>query len=316
MRIGLFATGGTIAMRAEPGGGVAPRDGAHVLLSNGSVPEGISIEQFDIFAKPSASVSLADVAELARAIGTVSGLDGAVVTHGTDTLEETALALALMMTPNFPIVVTGAMRSADSLSADGPANLSAAIRVAASPEARGQGVLVVFGDEIHAAHLVRKVHTSRPHAFSSEPFGPIGSVSEQRVSFDFAVAAKLPQLALGPFVPVVPILMAGMDLEPETITAFDDSLIDGLVIAGVGGGHVSARAVPALERLARRKPVIITSRVGMGQTLRNSYAYPGGEIDLTHRGLLNGGRWRPSQARILLQLIISSGEDASNHFRS
>lgn len=317
MRVGLFATGGTIAMRRQAGGGVAPEDGTRALLAGTPLPAGLQVERFDIVAKPSASISLSDVAELARRIGEAAahGLDGAVVTHGTDTLEETAFALALMLSVDIPVVVTGAMRSADRVGADGPANLAAAIQIAADPGARGRGVLVLFGDEIHVAHLVRKVHSSRPHAFSSEPFGPIGHVFEDRVSFDLDARIDLPHLTPGATIPVVPIVQAGMDLEPEVILAFDHDGIDALVIAGVGGGHVSARAVPALEMLARRKPVVMTSRVGMGPTLRNSYAYAGGDIDLKQRGILNGGRWRPSQARILLQLIISGGGDPATVFR-
>lgn len=107
---------------------------------------------------------------------------------------------------------------------------------------------------------------------------------------------------------MVPILQVGLDLEPETLDAFHSPEIDGLVVAGVGGGHISARAVDAFEQLARTIPVILTSRVGMGETLRTSYGYQGSELDLVCRGAVNGGRWRPSQARILLQLLLSSGE--------
>ncbi|MGC4252116.1 MAG: asparaginase, partial [Sphingobium sp.] len=288
MRIGLFAMGGTIAMRQQAGG-IVPADGADILLASAGVPGDIVVEQQDLVLKPSASIGLSDVAALAAAIeaAAANGMDGAVVTHGTDTLEETAFALELMLASTIPVVVTGAMRSANSIGADGPANLAAAIRIAADPETRGHGVLVLFGDEIHAAHLVRKVHSGRPHAFSSEPFGPLGHLVEGTVSFDMASRVKLPRLTLGGAIPVVPILQAGMDLEPEAIRAFDSPSISALVIAGVGGGHVSARAAPDLEALARLKPVVITSRVGMGPTLQNSYAYVGGDIDLKVRGLIN-----------------------------
>ena len=309
MRIGIFTTGGTIAMRTVAGGGVVPRDGAAALLGDLTLPAGVTIAHEDVFAKPSASIDLADVRTLADRLraGFAAGLEGAVVTHGTDTLEETAFALALMLGPTRPVVVTGAMRSPDQAGADGPANLVAAIRVAMDPIATG--VLVLFGDEIHAAHLVRKVHSSRVHAFSSEPFGPIGHVEENVVRLEFESRTRLPRLELAGAVPVVPVIQTGLGLEAETIEGIGRAAIDGLVVAGVGGGHTSSAAVPALEALSRRIPVVITSRVGMGSALRASYAYAGGDIDLARRGLINGGRWRPSQARIILQLALSAGRD-------
>lgn len=311
LRIGLFAMGGTIAMRQQAGGGVSLEDGADALLASAGLPADIIVERRDMVSKPSASIDLTDVALLAHMLdeAEAGGMDGAVVTHGTDTLEETAFALALMRASPMPVVVTGAMRSADSIGADGPANLAAAMRVAAHADARGQGVLVVLGDEIHAAHLVRKVHSSRTHAFSSEPFGPLGYLADGLVRLDLASRLPVPCLSMGASIPVVPILQAGMDLEPDTVRAFDIPSIHALVVAGVGGGHVSARAVPALETLARNKPVVLTHRVGMGPTLQNSYAYPGGDIDLRNRGLIYGGRWRPNQARIIVQLALSAGED-------
>ncbi|VVT20028.1 Asparaginase [Sphingomonas sp. EC-HK361] len=309
--IALFATGGTIAMAPADGGGVAPSHGADALAAGLSLDAGITLERHDLFAKPSASISLADVQTIADAIEAAfaRGVEGAVVTHGTDTLEETAFALALMLGRGKPVVVTGAMRSAGEAGADGPANLTAAIRVAANPAANGQGPLVLFGQEVHAAHLVRKVHSSRPHAFSSEPFGPIGHVVEGHLRFELATIADLPRLSVGGAVPAVPVVQAGLDLEPETIGAFANAPIGALVIAGVGGGHVSARAVEAIDRLNDRIPVIIASRVGMGATLRESYAYDGSEIDLARRGILNAGRWRPAQARLLTQLALSQGQD-------
>lgn len=311
IRIRLIAMGGTIAMRREDGRGSTPRDGADELAGSTPLPSGVLVERQDLTLKPSASVTLADVADLCRAIAEAEaeGVTGVVVTHGTDTLEETAFALGLMRRGAIPVVVTGAMRSADSIGADGPANLANAIRVASHRDAGRHGAMVLFGDEIHAGHFVRKVHSGRPHAFSSEPYGPLGHVTEDVVRFEMASLVDLPHLTLGETasgrIPVVPILQAGLDLEPEAIRLFEAPEIDALVISGVGGGHVSARAAQELERLARMKPVVMTSRVGMGPTLSNTYAYAGGDIDLGKRGILNGGRWRPAQARILLQLLIS-----------
>ena len=311
MKIGVFATGGTISMAgSSPGIAVTPVHGAEALVGAASLGDAIEIERFDLFSKPSASMTLADAQAIADRLCNAfdSGLDGAVVTHGTDTLEETAFALSIMLGRTQPVVITGAMRSADDIASDGPANLSAALHLAASPAIDGQRPVVLFGDEIHAAHLVRKVHSSRRHAFSSEPFGLIGQIIEGQVRIELRALLEIRQLRLGERVPVVPILQVGLDLEPETLETFDNAAIDGLIVAGVGGGHIASRAVDAFERLARKIPVVLTSRVGMGETLRQSYGYQGSELDLVGRGAVNGGRWRPAQARILLQLLLSSHE--------
>lgn len=308
--VGIFSTGGTIAMTARAGEeGVAPQVGFDLLSPMRVLHPELTLEHVELFAKPSASISLTDVQQLADNIDERLRTDlcGAVVTHGTDTLEETAFALSLLMANPKPVVVTGAMRSPEAPGADGPANLASAILVAASPEAEDLGPAVLFGDEIHAPHLVRKIHSSRPHAFTSDPFGPIGHIVEGRLDLQMRPTFRQePLRACGP-VPPVPVIQAGLDLEPETVAAFSDAKIGALVIAGVGGGHVSSRAVDAIADIASELPVIITSRVGMGHTLSRSYAYGGSEIDLARRGVINGGRWRPAQARIIVQLLLSNG---------
>ncbi len=308
--VGIFSTGGTIAMtRPTDETGVVPTAGFDLLSPMRVLHRSLALEHVELFTKPSASVSLADVQHLADQIedGLRHGFCGAVVTHGTDTLEETAFALSLLMPVNQPVIVTGAMRSPEAPGADGPANLASAILVAASPEADGLGPAVLFGDEIHAPHLVRKIHSSRPHAFTSDPFGPMGHIVEGRLDLQMRPTLNREPLRTRGPVQAVPILQAGLDLEPETVAAFADARIGALVIAGVGGGHVSSRAVDAIADLASELPVIITSRVGMGHTLSRSYAYGGSEIDLARRGVINGGRWRPAQARIIVQLLLSDG---------
>ncbi|WP_283214592.1 asparaginase [Sphingopyxis sp. L1A2A] len=309
--IGIFSMGGTIAMTANAGGrGVAPQVGFDLLSPMRRLHPDLTLAHFELFAKPSPSVSLADVQLLCDQIEEKFrlGLCGAVVTHGTDTLEETAFALSLLMATAKPVVVTGAMRHPEAPGADGPANLASAILVAASGQADGLGPLVLFGDEIHAPHLVRKIHSSRPHAFTSDPFGPMGHIVEGRLDLQMQPTLKHRPLRVESPVLAVPVLQAGLDLEPETVAAFSDANIGALIIAGVGGGHVSSRAVDAIAALAMRMPVIITSRVGMGHTLSRSYAYGGSEMDLAQRGVINGGRWRPAQARIIVQMLLSVGK--------
>jgi len=306
-RLIILAAGGTIAMSDA----AAPRLDAKALAAAlPQLSDIADIETRDVLAKPSASLTLEDLALIAAsALEAATSADGVVVTHGTDTLEETAFALSLLAQTQTPIVLTAAMRRADQPGADGPANLLAAARVAASEAARGKGILVVMDDEIHAAPLIRKTHSFRTHAFSSAPFGPIGYVVEDRVRFALAPAAATPRLTYGGGAPVAPILEAGPGFERETLAAVAAGAIDGLVLSLPGAGHVAADAAPDLGCLAERIPIVFASRAGAGETLRSSYAYPGGEMDLIARGLIPGQSLDARKARIALQLLLSERAD-------
>ena len=311
-RIALLTTGGTIAMTAQGGGGgQLALDGAALSASMPGIEAVAEIEVRPVLAKPSASFTLGDLGRIAAAAQAAAGeRDGVVITHGTDTLEETAFALALLVRSEAPVVLTAAMRRPDQLGADGPANLAAAVRVAASPGAGGLGVLVVSDDEIHAGPLVRKTHSFRPHAFSSAPFGPIGWVAEGRVRIALKPALDLPQMAYAGGEPVVPILEAGPGLEPAVVEALA-GVADGLVVALPGAGHVAAEAVAPLAALAARRPVVFASRTGAGETLQSSYGFGGGEMELLAKGLVGAGPLDARKARVLLQLLLAEGADVA-----
>ena len=307
-RLAILAAGGTIAMTDH----ASPRLDARTLAD--ALPQLVDIAEIetrDVLAKPSASLTLADLALIAKtALEAGNSAHGVVITHGSDTLEETAFALSVLAQTQTPIVLTAAMRQADQPGADGPANLLAAARVATSETARGKGVLVVVDDEIHAGPLIRKTHSFRTHAFCSAPFGPIGYVAEDRVRFALQPVAAPPRLAYGGGAPVVPILEAGPGLERETLAALAAGAIDGLVLSLPGAGHVCADVSPDLGRLAERIPVVFASRTGAGETLRASYGYPGGEIDLISRALIPAQSLDARKARIALQLLLSMRADA------
>ncbi|HEY2660233.1 MAG TPA: asparaginase [Caulobacteraceae bacterium] len=307
-RIALLTTGGTIAMTAEAGGGGRLSLDAAALSASAPGLDAIAqVVTRGVLARPSASFTLDDLGLIAAAAThAAQEVDGVVITHGTDTLEETAFALALLTRTLTPIVLTAAMRRPDQLGADGPANLAAAVRVAASPLARGLGVLVVIDDEIHAGPLVRKIHSFRPHAFSSAPFGPIGWMAEGRVRIALTPAWALPALSHAGGAPVVPILESGPGLEPAVVQALA-GIAQGLVVALPGAGHVAAEAVAPLAALAADRPVVFASRTGAGETLRASYAFAGGEIELIQCGLIPAGPLDARKARILLQLLLAEG---------
>ena len=305
-KIIILSTGGTIAMTAESpqAGGNIKLGAAGLLAAIPDLGEIAIIEGRDVLAKPSCSFTLSDLKIISNAASKAAQeADGVVITHGTDTLEETAFALSLLVQTETPIVITGAMRRPDQLGADGPANIVAACRVAASPTARGKGVLVVMGDEIHSSAFVRKIHSFRPNAFSS--LGPLGWVAEDRVRFFLAPAQHPPRLSCGDAMPVVPILEAGICFEQEIVELLSSSTINGLVLNATGAGHIAAHVVPTLERIAERIPTIFASRTGSGETLRKSYGFPGSETDLIQRGLIPAGSLDARKARIVLLLALS-----------
>ncbi|HEY4275567.1 MAG TPA: asparaginase, partial [Rhizomicrobium sp.] len=299
MRIALLTTGGTIAMTASDKGANLGAMPPFVEMLGRVLPD-IEITLVPVLSRPSAGFSIADIAGIARAAQTAAAdHDGVVITHGTDVLEETAFALELLTRTDTPIVVTGAMRLANQPSADGDANLIAACRVAGSTAARGRGVLVVFDDEIHWAPLAKKRHAFRTHAFSSEPFGPIGWVVEGRVRFMLTPERRLPHLSWGGRETIVPILEAGPGLEPALVQNLPPC--DALVLALTGGGHVADTIPPILQ--AMTVPVVFASRAGAGETLTASYGFAGSEIDLIARGVIPA-RWLDGRrARIALAIL-------------
>ncbi|MER6288471.1 asparaginase [Streptomyces sviceus] len=308
--VAVISLGGTIAMTTQPDGGATPTLSVADLIAAvpGLADTGIHVEVRDFRRLPGASLSFSDLFELAATIESLA-VDGVVVTQGTDTIEETAYLLDLVTTGGMPIVVTGAMRHASMAGADGPANVLAAIRTAASTEARGTGCVVVFGEEIHAARWVRKTHATSPTAFTSYP-GPIGYVAEDRVRIlarpDAAPRIASPS-ATDPAVRTT-VFTVGIGDDGTLLQVLGDH-VDGLVVAAFGAGHVPMACVDALTDLAKRIPVILATRTGSGPVLRQTYGFPGSESDLLARGLISGSTLDPVKARILLQLLLMTGAD-------
>ncbi|WP_306972220.1 asparaginase [Streptomyces canus] len=307
--VAVISLGGTIAMTAQTDGGATPTLSADDLVAAvpGLAGTGIHVQVHDFRRLPGASLSFSDLFELAATIETLA-VDGVVVTQGTDTIEETAYLLDLITTGDMPIVVTGAMRNASMAGADGPANVLAAIRTAASTEARGTGCVVVFGEEIHAARWVRKTHATSPTAFTSYP-GPIGYVAEDRVRVlarpDTAPTIDRRSAATSVRTTVFTV---GIGDDGTLLQALSDH-VDGLVVAAFGAGHVPMACVDALTDLAKRMPVILATRTGSGPVLRQTYGFPGSESDLLARGLISGSTLDPVKARILLHLLLMTGTD-------
>lgn len=309
-RILVLSLGGTITMVPSASGGIAPKLGAAELVA--AVPalaEVADIEAHSPARLPSPSLTPARLVEVARAIeeAFAGGADGAVVVRGSDTIEESAFLLDLLVAGEKPVVVTGAMRGADAPGADGPANLLAAVRLAAAPEARGLGTLVVLNYDIHAARFVQKSHTALPSAFSSPLTGVIGLVAEGQPRL-YTRLARNPVLAAadGPPAPVA-LLKIAMGDDGRLLEPVADLGFAGAVIEGMGAGHVHADVAPKVGALAARLAVVLASRAMTGPVFTRTYGYPGGEIDLIDRGAVPAGYLSGLKARLLLGLALRGG---------
>ena len=310
-RIAVIALGGTISMTPDQAaGGVVPSLSAADITA--SVPElgDIAIlETRTLLQKPGPHLTLDDAWLLANTIdAALAACAGVVVTQGTDTIEEMAFILDLFVESDKPVVVTGAMRPPLSASADGAANLIAAVRTAAAPGAAGLGVTVVLNETIHAARFVRKMHTSGLAAFRSPLTGPIGWVTEGTVRIAMRPTRRRPLKIQGaPAGCAVALLTAGMGDHGGLIERVPEAGYDALVFEGFGAGHVSGAVADSIERVARKIPVVVASRTGIGETFTGTYGFPGSEVDLQKRGVVMSGWLDGPKARILLAALLMSG---------
>jgi L-asparaginase len=305
----VFGLGGTIAMRRSDGGGAVPALSPAELVEAvpGLAESGIDVDVVDFRQVPGASVTFADVDALVAEIGRCPS-DGIVVTQGTDTIEETSYLIDISYGGPKPVVVTGAMRNPSLAGPDGPANLLAAIQVAASPAAAGMGALVVFHDEIHAARRVRKTHTASPGTFRSPNGGPLGYVVEGDVRLLARVDNRTVVPASG--AARVALVTLGLDDDGVLLEGLADR-VDGVVVAALGAGHVPFGLVDPLVELVGRVPVVLASRTGAGSVLTRTYGFPGSESDLVARGLIPAGFLDPAKARVLLRRLLAGGADAA-----
>ncbi|GAA1575266.1 asparaginase [Kribbella sancticallisti] len=314
MSVALFTLGGTISMAGRTSEGVARLTGADLAAAVPGLAElPVPLEVQDVEAVPSANLTLATMLDVVDAASKAvsNGATGVVVTQGSDTLEETAFLVDQVWPHPQPFVLTGAMRNPTLAGPDGPANLLAATRVACSPAARDLGALVVFNDQIHAARWVRKTHSTSTATFASPNVGPIGQLVEGQVR----ILAR-PSRQDGVPGRAEPAELDAARVALYTVTLDDDGLLleglaethQGLVVAGYGVGHVPAALAPVFGALAERMPVVLTSRTGGGSVLRNTYSSVGSESDLLSRGLIDGGFLDPYKARVLLRLLLATGE--------
>ncbi len=317
-RIHILALGGTIATRPDASGAMHMGLGAADLVA--AVPalaQLADIRAETVSKVGSHSLGFDQIHALAAKIKSLEA-DGVVVTQGTDTLEETAFLLDLLLDLDVPVIVTAAMRNPALTSPDGPGNLLAAVRVACDPWARDHanalGVVAVMLDEVYAAADVLKVHPTRLNAFASTQTGPLAALVEDRVVplavpvRDAIVGARKRLGTIGGKASPVALLWMAVD-EPghlvEALLAAPGHLgYRGVVLGGLGGGHVPERSADLLMRLAGVLPTVMSPRAGGGPMLRHTYGGPSSEIALRKAGLIWGGRLHPLKARVLLETCL------------
>jgi L-asparaginase len=315
-RVTLICLGGTIAsISVGNRGGVAPQLRGTGLLA-GLDPGDLAAEVavVDVVTVPSWDLGFEHVAAVIHEIGraVARGSVGVVVTQGSDTLEEVAFAVDLLADVDIPIAFVAAMRHSASPGADGPANLRDAIATVADARTRGLGCLVVMNGEIHRATDVRKMHTSALDAFASPELGPTGWIREGAVHLS-ARSGGAPKLPVEDpaSIRMPPLVRLALGDDGWWLDAVRSSS-SGLVIEGLGGGHVPSRIAPAIEELAGVIPVVMSSRTGGGAVLTSTYDAPGSEIPLRRAGVISAGALDGLKSRVLLGVLLARGDSRTD----
>ena len=305
-KILVLHTGGTISMQADASGAVVTSsDNPMNHVSNPL--EGIQVHSLDFFNLPSPHIKPKHMLALYQKIKEeAANYDGVVITHGTDTLEETAYFLDTMEIPHMPIVLTGAMRSSNELGSDGVYNYLSALRVSSDDRAADKGVLVVMNDEIHAAKYVTKTHTTNVGTFQTPTHGPLGLIMKQEILY-FKTAEPRVRFDLDHIQGLVPIISAYAGMTDELIDMLDLEQLDGLIIQAFGAGNIPKETAQKLESLLQKgSPVALVSRCFNG-IAEPVYAYQGGGVQLQKAGVFFVKELNAQKARLKLLIALKAG---------
>ena len=305
-KILVLHTGGTISMQADQNGAVESSP-INPMTQVTSPLENIEVVSVDFLNLPSPHIQIDHMMMIYKKIREeASHFDGFVITHGTDTLEETAYFLDTMSIPQKPIVMTGAMRSSNELGSDGIYNYRTALRVAADEKSADKGVLVVMNDEIHAAKYVTKTHTTNVSTFQTPTHGPLGLVTKREILF-FKAADKRVRFDLQAINGVVPIIKSYADMDTILLDALVEAPISGLVIEALGAGNLPPASIAAIKKLINKQlPIVLVSRCFNG-IAEPVYAYDGGGIQLEELGVLFVKELNSQKARIKLLIAVNAG---------
>ncbi|MGD9678581.1 MAG: asparaginase [Vulcanibacillus sp.] len=306
-KIIIIATGGTIAMSENSETKEVKLMHQYSLDNLGSFIDKTSIIEVDNFINiPSPYITQDIMYDLTIRIKNYLANDeikGVIVTHGTDTLEETAFFVDLTIQNDKPIIFTGSMRSSNELGADGPLNVVNSIRVINDETSREKGVLVVFNDEIHAARYVTKTHTSNVATFQSPQTGPIGVITKKGVYFSHAPLSKENYALKRPF-KKVGLLKAAIGTDDLLINTYIDNKYDGIVIEALGSGNLPPTMIGGIIRAIENNiEIVLVSRCYNGQ-VDPIYGYEGGGKHLKDLGVtfISGLNGQKAHIKIMVQL--------------
>ena len=307
-KILVLHTGGTISMSADNDGKVS-QNADNPMNHVGLDLDNLALTVLDFFNIPSPHITPYHMLDIYKKIKETAGqYDGVVITHGTDTLEETAYFLDTMNVPEIPIVITGAMRSSNELGSDGVYNYLSALRVASNDKAADKGVLVVMNDEIHAAKYVTKTHTTNVATFQTPTHGPLGIIMKHDILW-FKTAEPRVRFDLKQITGTVPIIKAyaGMGIGDGIISLLAPEKIDGVVIEALGAGNLPPLAAREIKSLMDKGvPVVLVSRCFNG-IAEPVYAYEGGGVKLQEAGVMFIKELNAPKARLKLLIALSAG---------
>lgn len=308
----IIHTGGTISMLENKQTGEVSTTSKHPLTDMSYYFKSYAnVDEITEFSLPSPHITPQHMLQLAYKIDQMSkDYDGIVVTHGTDTLEETAYFLELTVKTTKPIIITGAMRSTNEIGSDALYNLISSLRVAVDDEAAEKGVLVVMNDEIHTASNVTKTSTSNVATFQSPQYGPIGIITKESIIFHHTILSRyshpVAQITKNVF-----LLKAYAGMDEQIIKALFDGKPDGLVIEGLGQGNLPKNTVQSIQKfIADNTPVVLVSRCYQG-IVQPTYDYEGGGKQLKDKGLILTNGLNGPKARIKLLIALEKTNDHS-----
>lgn len=309
----IIFTGGTIAMKIDPNlhAAIPALNADEIISTITNIKNLAELEAINFCNLPSPHITpdlMMELAELVKKNIIRDDISGIIITHGTDTLEETAYLLDLLIHNPKPVVVVGAMRNYSELGYDGSSNLSAAICTAISPKARNKGVLVVMNNEVNSASEVTKTNTLSLDTFKSPEFGPLGIVDNDEVIFYRDIIAHQ-FIDTNKIEYKVALLKCVPGIESDIIDFYISSGYKGIVIEALGRGNVPPAMIPGLlKAIESHIPVAMVSRCNTGRVL-DTYGYLGGGKHLRELGILFGGNLPGQKARIKLMLVLGKANN-------
>ncbi|MGG7176051.1 asparaginase [Clostridium paraputrificum] len=312
-KVAVIFNGGTISMKVDERikAAVPSLTGEEIMSMVTGIEGYAEIVSYNFSSLPSPHMTpeiMFELSLLVKKIINRDDIDGVVITHGTDTLEETAYMLDLTLNTEKPIVITGAMRSSSELGYDGPFNLATSICTAISDEAKGRGVLVCFNGELNSAREVTKGNSMALNAFRTPNFGPIGIVDNNKVIF-YRKCPKRKHLEIDELKGDVALIKCAAGMNSDFVDFAISKEYRGIVIEALGRGNIPPLMVEGVKRAVDKNiPVIIVSRCFEGRVF-DSYGYIGGGKDIRNMGVIFGDTMQGQKARIKLMVAISYSND-------